>query len=246
MYFHVSQCHAWAPGLSTAEQWQAWFRGDYSVDENETPPAKGVPAMLRRRLTRWGRMSLETACVCAAELPEETPILFSSRHGDLQRTLGLLKNLAASEPLSPTAFSLSVHNSSLGIYTIVQQALGPSLATAAGKESLAEALVEAWTLLEEGAERVLLVHTDDLPGDFYQPYADEQDMPLSVALLLHRHQGRRFSLSFAASSEPANDGSMAVAFLRWWFEERESLIYPGSRLTWTWNQENDETAAIQP
>ncbi len=197
--------------------------------------------MLRRRLTRWGRMALETACACAADVDSTTPVLFSSRHGDTQRTFSLLQDLAAEEPLSPTAFSLSVHNASLGIYTIVQQALGPSLALAAGKESLAHAMLEAYTLLNDGADQVLLVHTDDLLAEFYQPYADEQDMPLSVALLLSRDRGRALQVNWQALADEPDREAMSVAFLRWWHAGgNKPLNYRGSRLAWTWKLDNDQ------
>lgn len=219
--------------------------GRLQLAESGMPDAKAVPPMLRRRLTRWGRMALETACACAEDITAETPVLFSSRHGDTQRTCVLLQDLAVGEPLSPTAFSLSVHNASLGIYTIVQQALGPSLALAAGKESLAHAMLEATGLLATGAEQVLLVHTDDDLAGAYQPYADERDMPHSVALVLTRSQGRPVSIKWrtnSAGNNPPVDGaseSMSRAFLRWWFGNMEQFEYPGSRLTWTWASEND-------
>lgn len=235
MNFYISQCHAWAPGIETPEQWQLWSQGQLQPAEAGMPPAKAVPAMLRRRLTRWGRMALETACACAGEVRANTPVLFSSRHGDTQRTYALLQDLAQEEPLSPTAFSLSVHNASLGIYTIVQQALGASLALAAGKESLAHAMLEAATLLHEGADQVLLVHTDDDLAEFYQPYSDEADMPLSVALLLNGSQGRKVELQWQPAARSPEPESMSKEFLRWWFGDRnQPLNYSGSRLQWSW------------
>lgn len=244
MNFYVSRCHAWAPGINTDEQWQAWSQGLVQIAETGVPDAKAVPPMLRRRLTRWGRMALETACACADDVDAETPVLFSSRHGDTQRTFSLLQNLADAEPLSPTAFSLSVHNASLGIYTIVQQALGPSLAMAAGKESLAHAMLEAYGLLAAGAKQVLLVHTDDLLAEFYQSYADEQELPLSVALLLNRSHGRALELSWQPAKDAPQEDSMGMAFLRWWFGDGHyrlngKLDYQGSRLVWTWALKDD-------
>lgn len=235
----VSRCHAWAPGLTNAEQWQQWAAGHLNPAASGTPDAKAVPPMLRRRLTRWGRMALQTACACAEAVTAETPVLFSSRHGDTHRTCALLQDLAVNEPLSPTAFSLSVHNASLGIYTIVQQALGPSLAMAAGKESLAHAMLEAASLLEAGADQVLLVHTDDDLAELYQPYADERDMPHSVAMVLTRNEGVPVELEWRDNGEiTASAEAMSCAFLRWWFGQEKQMEYSGSRLTWTWAAEH--------
>ena len=66
--------------------------------------------MLRRRLDRHGRMALATAWTCAEGL-DSVQFVFASRHGDLDRTLELLTALGNKDMLSPTSFSLSVHNS---------------------------------------------------------------------------------------------------------------------------------------
>lgn len=245
MDVRISRCLAWAPNLSTDEHWQAWARGERIPEGENAPGAQRVPAMLRRRLTRWGRLALEVAGGLADELQPDTPVIFSSRHGDTLRTESLLKDLANGEPLSPTAFSLSVHNASLGLYTIVEQITAPSLAIAAGRETFAHAWLEAFTWLQQGASQVLLVHADEPLADFYQQDTDEQDAPLAIALLLSADAGERVSLHFetpVASAALPSPQAQPLAFLQWWYGSAAEFSWCGDRLRWNWRRDEQHHA----
>src|SRR5690625_4576870 len=151
MDLFVSQFAAWAPGLERLGDWASWAEQAELPVSDAVPPVKSVPAMTRRRLTRWGRLALEVATSMQGALDAQTPVIFSSRHGDTHRTQKLLQDLAQGEPLSPTAFSLSVHNAALGLFTIIERITAPSLALAAGRDTLAHAWVEAQGWLAQGA-----------------------------------------------------------------------------------------------
>lgn len=237
MDMRISRCAAWAPNLASEAEWQAWSRGERHLQGDAVPAASRVPAMLRRRLTRWGRLALEAAGQLTDSLGPDTPIIFSSRHGDTHRTETLLTDLAKGELLSPTAFSLSVHNAPLGLYTIVEQITSPSLALAAGRETFAQAWLEAYTWLQQGAAQVLLVHADEPLAAFYQPDADEAEAPLAVALLLSASEGEPVSLQWlprsAASADPQ---PQPLAFLQWWYRGEAQLSHQGERLCWQWQR----------
>lgn len=235
----VSRCLAWAPNLATDADWHAWALGTRAASCEGSPTASAVPAMLRRRLTRWGRLALQVASELADELDPMAPVIFSSRHGDTERTQQLLTDLANGEQLSPTAFSLSVHNAPLGLFTIVRQITAPSLALAAGKETLAHAWLEAATWLAQGAPQVLLVHADEPLAGFYQADADEQELPQALALLLTRDTGTRVNLTHAPNVEGVDPAprSMALEFLAWWYGESAADQYAGDRLQWTWRRD---------
>ena len=55
-----------------------------------------------------------------AEGLEDLPLVFISRHGETPRTLDILSDLASEQPLSPTQFSLSVHNAVIGLWSILR------------------------------------------------------------------------------------------------------------------------------
>jgi len=141
--------------------------------------------MLRRRLDRHGRMALATAWPCAEGL-NSVPLVFASRHGDLDRTLELLSALAQAEAISPTAFSLSVHNSTAGLFSIARSDRAAATAVAAGADTLSMGFMEAANMIAEGLSAVLYCYADDLPPPTYRPYLAEESArhPFSISLLL--------------------------------------------------------------
>ncbi|MDO6748506.1 beta-ketoacyl synthase chain length factor [Gilvimarinus sp. 1_MG-2023] len=222
--------------METQADWQG-FSLEALPSGDDKPAAQGVPAMTRRRLTRWGRQAMEVAEPLVPALAAGTPVIFSSRHGDTARTFKLLQDLARGEPLSPNAFSLSVHNSALGLFTILKDIHAPSLALAAGADTLAAAWQEACSWLASGSESVLLVHTDEPLHEFYQPFTDERDMPAAAAMLLSRtpqEGGRCLSLTMSGAQTPRTDVSMLASFLAGWFADAATITHTSNRHQWCW------------
>ncbi len=143
--------------------------------------------MLRRRLDRHGRMALATAWTCAEGL-DSVQFVFASRHGDLDRTLELLTALGNKDMLSPTSFSLSVHNSTAGLFSIARGDRAAATAMAAGADTLGLSMLEGANMIAEGAEHVLVCYADDVPPQPYRPYVAEASTrhPFSISLLLTR------------------------------------------------------------
>jgi hypothetical protein len=128
--------------------------------------------MLRRRLTRLGRMALQVSWDCQGDEPS-MPMVFASRYGDVVRSLELLRDLDAQGDLSPTGFSMSVHNAISGMYSIARGDVAPVVCVAAGQASAAAGLTEAACLLADGAAHVLLVAYDEPLPSPYEAFADE-------------------------------------------------------------------------
>lgn len=184
-YFGISRWHAWAPGVTGPETWRAWLPAGACPDREAQPDVSYLPSLLRRRLDRAGRMALSTAWPCTEGLPSVQSV-FSSRHGALDRTLDLLVHLADRETLSPTTFSLSVHNSTAGLFSIARSDRGAATAMAAGSDSLAMALLEGANLVGEGASHVLVCYSDDVTPSPYCEFGveDASHRPFAVSLLL--------------------------------------------------------------
>ncbi len=182
--FHISRWSAWAPGLSTLEAWSAWAANDAGLEGEESPKVPELPAMVVRRASRADRIALRAAFDCCADITGPLPTVFASRHGEVHRSLELLEALAKEEGLSPTSFSLSVHNAAAGLFSIGRKDRSPSTSLAAGLDSLPMAVLEAAGMLAEGAPRVLVVAQEEpLPAPF-QPYVAEREPCAAVALLL--------------------------------------------------------------
>lgn len=249
MQFSVSKIAAWSPTRQSEQDWRLWAMSDAAYDDAELlnydvkkPKTALIPAMTRRRLTLWGAMATEVAAQCAEHLNEDMPTIFASRHGDTHRTFDLLQNVVDGEALSPTAFSLSVHNSSSGIFSIVQKLYANALALAAGKETLGHALLEAHNLFSQGHKKVLLTSSDIPLAPFYQPFADEVEQPHALAMVLEPPNDSglpRLEVDFSfdqgeltSGSESTPALSLPLQFLKFWYSEAVHLRYAGRRQEW--------------
>jgi len=188
--FCISRWSAWAPGVQDLSAWHAWIRGTRFEAPDQQPDVSFLPALLRRRLDRVGRMALHVAWRCA-EGHAGLPLVFASRHGSLARTVELLECLARDEPLSPAAFSLSVHNSSAGLFSIARADRSPATALAAGPRTMAAAVLEGVGMLTEGAFAVLVVYADETPPPEYRIYVEPDAPVLALGLLLTVPDGKQ-------------------------------------------------------
>ncbi len=141
-----------------------------------------MTAMIRRRVERLGRVALQATYWGQGD-GAQCPIVFASRRGDISRSLQLLHQLATGEPLSPAAFSTSVHNAIGALYSIATAHTGPYTAISAGEETVEAAFVEALGQLIDGEPEVLLVYYDEpMPA----PYDIFQDGPEFARAMAYR------------------------------------------------------------
>lgn len=156
------------------------------------PDVAFVERMQRRRLSPLAR----AFCHCAGRLqpPPGTPVVFASRHGESERNLAIFRDLAAGAEVSPTLFSLSVHNAVPGLWSILTGNRAPVTALAAGPESFPWGLVEALgAFRNDPAAPVLFVYADDaLPEPWPDPVP--KGLPHAVGLLLGEPAARRLAL----------------------------------------------------
>lgn len=238
MNFQIEGLRAWAPGLESADDWRAWSNAPKTVpDDQQQPDVSFLPAMQRRRLSRLARMMFHVAWPLADELGS-LPLVFASRHGETPRTLAILNELAKDEPLSPTQFSLSVHNAIIGLWSILRDDTSEMTAMAAAGDGLEQAMLEASGLLAEGAPAVLLVIAEELPPDLYMSHID--DVPFSYALALLLKPGKTWTLSLA----PADSGVPAawphpLNLLRAFYGEQRTLTHYCKGRQWIWSRNED-------
>lgn len=213
----VAQWMACGPGRETRADWVAWARGEPVAAETSRPPVM-LPAILRRRVTPIGQMAFRAAT--ALSVPDEARFIFCSRHGEFQRTLGILTALATGELVSPAEFSLSVHNALAGLLSIAWRNRAGHTTIAASADSFGSALSEAAAcLIEQPDEPVLLVYYEDRLTAPYDEVADSDETCVALAMLLTapRHDASDVILDlvpFAPSAATASASGQALAFLR--------------------------------
>lgn len=259
--YHLT-CHHWAafsPDRKDPDEWAAWALGKARASTASEAPYKpelpGVPAMLRRRLSGMGKAALW----CAGQVldantgPAPVTSIFCSQHGEVSRTVALLKDLAEESPLSPASFSLSVHNAIGGIHSIAGGNEQPVTAIAAGPGTPFAALLEAWSQLKfrqlnggPSGRALCVMYDDALPADVADPEdhnGDVQAMALLVSCGEHDEKSDdALTLSFSLAEEPdVNDGATEEAamdaLLKFLLDDATSnMTFRGDGRSWGWHK----------
>ena len=185
-YFGVTDWAAWMPGLASREDWLRWSDdSSYRAEENK-PDLSAIPAMQRRRLSPMAKAATSVMLPLFNEYGS-MPIIFVSRHGELERTVGILQDIANEEPISPTAFSLSVHNAIAGMFTIQNQCTEAVTAIGAGKHSFVPALFECLGQITEQTPQVLCVFCDRPLLTIYEQNIEPEES-YALALVINSQQ----------------------------------------------------------
>jgi hypothetical protein len=205
---------AWAPGLTTETDWSAWAKNPKPLSGDEKIQATSIPPLLRRRCSHLGKMALEVAHHTLTDSPVDY-IIFASGHGDLQCTVQLLDDICLSEPLSPTQFTRSVHNTSVGLFSIIHKLKHNTTFISAGDDTFVMAMLDALTYLNTHPNtRVLVVMAEaTLP----EAYADMNIAPTqdyAAGFLLSNHQ---HTLCATTGTSASNQHTFppALEFLAW-------------------------------
>ncbi|AGZ33171.1 3-oxoacyl-ACP synthase [Pseudomonas sp. SWI6] len=234
--FDISQWRAWSPGLQTPADWHAWAHGTQPSQSDGPPPdVSFLPAMQRRRLSLLARMAFAVGWPLA-EGHDALPLVFVSRHGETPRTFAMLSELAEQQPLSPTQFSLSVHNAVIGLWSIMRSETSEMTALAAEQDGFEQGVIEAAALLAEGAPAVLLIITEERPPEAYRNWID--DVPFSYALGLLLTSGQQWQLTLGQT--PAGQGTAlphALSWLRASLTDQNTVTHTVKRRVWTWQRQ---------
>lgn len=189
--------------------------------------------MVARRMSLGGRLAVEVALDLLSRHPVDGAV-FASRHGELDRSLGLLGALAELRGLSPTDFSQSVHNTAAGLTSIQGKLPIPMSSLAAGTGSFAAALQEAMGMLADGMERVLVVLFEGAIPAFSQPWLLDEAPPHAVGLVLAR--GTQWQGEVMTTSSGATGTGDALACWRALLTDESRLSIFDGRREWLWQR----------
>ena len=217
---YLEKWQAWAPGISTPEEWYTWARLPYVPAGDAVMPAPSIPAMSRRRCSKLAKISIELALQVTTDTEVDYSI-FCSQHGDLSCTVSLLEDIGQGQALSPTQFTQSVHNSAVGLFTIINKLQNNSTFISARNNTFAMALLEAVSWLNQhDSQRVLIVMTDTYFPDFYKNLGISPDNEYGVALILsnvstHLEQQHVLTEQAYLLAQQNNELAPALSFLAW-------------------------------
>ncbi|MFT2091853.1 beta-ketoacyl synthase chain length factor [Paraglaciecola sp. 2405UD69-4] len=234
--FQVAKCVAWAPGLETEHDWRLWQAGELDFSSDITLPSlKTIPPMQRRRLSPFAKVSLHCALEASDHFEGDLPCVFSSRHGDLNRTTKLIENVAEKEGLSPTQFGLSVHNAVSGLYSIYTKNHAPISAVAAGKASFLAGLIDSLAKLQANQlQEILYVYSDLSVPDCYLDYVDtNESVGIGMLLKASKPNEKHFTLQSKDLTNQVNQEVQSLDFLKFYYGEATSWQGAVNNQAWT-------------
>lgn len=233
---HLSAWYAHCDELSVEE----------AINSDETdvnwPKLTFVPAMQRRRLSSFAKMALQVANESMTGIEKKLPIIFSSRHGDLVKTSGLLVDLTKENSLSPTAFGLSVHNAIPSLFSILTSNKHAVNAISAGQNSFMMALIDSYSRLKSGlAEEILFIHVDQKLPDTYIGFQDEQQLSHAISMVLSLPskkvsdlKAQSITLDYVSSNQLVDDNAPAsLLFLQWYNSQNKKALFSTNQYHWS-------------
>ena len=247
----VSKWSAYSPGVTDLVGWQAWEKGDLAISGPVAPDVKFVAPMMRRRLSSLSRMAFRVAADCLEDESALPTFVLCSRYGEYARSYSILEDVAANNPASAAAFSMSVHNTATSLFSIETKNRSSSTALAGGEATLETGFLEAWSLLvNRAAASVLLIYHDERLPELYEAQKTTVAHDGALAMLLRLPEeganGPILDLEWkmrestkAIAPETATDPAMEVQRLL--VNRTGSFVLETDRLVWTWNTRHGAT-----
>lgn len=238
--FKITNWQAWAPNIRDRSTWEDWARSPgvhriASAGADNVPELAFLSAMQRRRLSPFARRVVDCAWPLSQTM-SNMPVVFASRHGELSRSHALLQDLVSEQPLSPTAFGLSVHNALLGVWSILRGETIENVAIASRLDGLEHALLEAQLLLAQGHEGVLVIAAEAEPPPEYLEHLEDLPHPYVAAFLIQAGEPCSVTSTAPEASDIACELPHPMSLIRHLILATPSWRHAGPRCTWQWTQ----------
>lgn len=224
--------NAWAPGLPTRDHWRNWLPQGGPLETLEAKPAcKDAKPIWRRRYSLSSRMLIDTAlhlCRDQAVDPTQTHLIYGAENGETPPFIALLKDLTVSSPLSPTAFSNSVHHVPTGHFGMLAKHKGVSRTISAFEDTfICSCLDMAGLYSREPQLPTLMVMADQFLEHPFDCPQSNPPFPYGAAFLFSATGPEEQALKLRIHPDGnGEDGPLVEPvfnFLRW-FESDESRL----------------------
>lgn len=196
----------------------------------EDPEIPTLPGL--RRLTPLGRKVLQHMQSTSCSLDGKAmPWIIASRDGESRHKVDLLVDLSNGNLLSPTDFSMSVHNAIAGIYSIASGNTEPYTTVAAGSRTFEMGLLETIAHQQEKGGVVGYIYYDYLsrPADVGEKH-DESKVCCFAMLLGPGSEGVTVKYVLGSHLE---ENSFNMALLEDFFNndtQRYVISIPGGKI----------------
>ncbi|OTQ78219.1 beta-ketoacyl synthase chain length factor [Gilliamella apis] len=231
--FSIENWFALSAGLSSKSDWQLWSKQINHNWDLPLPKLNKLPMMQARRMSISSRLAVEVGL----ELIENNKLdlaIFSSRHGELERTYKILTALNQNVDISPTDFALSVHNTASGLFTIIAKQKVPVTSLSANEDSFQQSLLEALPILLQKDKKVLLIDFDGMIPQSYQTIVHQLIPYYAVGYILTK--GNQFTCQSIEKTSQSNqiDYPQSLAFLNAFLNKQQQFIIKGLSQDWQW------------
>jgi hypothetical protein len=184
-------------------RWSSW-----PATASAAPDIGFIEPIVRRRLSTLSKVALKVAHDCVAQ--DAVRVVFASRHGELRRTTDILRSISAGEPVSPTAFSLSVLNAMTGLFGIARADRSAASAISAGAQTLGYGLLEAHAQYATQPDAPLLLVYADEPADAAYGTIEDEVQGGAIAILLDLQAATgHIACSLSRAGQPATQPGTA-------------------------------------
>lgn len=119
-----------------------FYINKYAYLKKEITDISFIPMLMRRKLDTLGKAGL---CTLYNIWNENTSpnLIFASQYGDIERVLKLIQQRKEEGEISPTGFSFSVHNATIGLFSLLNKIKSSYNSISAGENTLSYGILEA-------------------------------------------------------------------------------------------------------
>ena len=227
MKIYINSINVWLQGLEDTTMLTLWANDNLSLPKDFVPPKpQYYPKGQLRRLSPFSKVVLHCLDIPQA-LTQNLPLIFASQHGDLAKTVSLIKDAALGEDLSPTQFALSVHNATTGLFSIATANTAPTTTISAGNNTFVEGLIEASMQCQQENTSVIYTYCDfDVPQEYRQ--FEECNPARCITMILSNENDNLAAINLTLNNQKVNSeeslSELSLHFIRNFYLQSNELI----------------------
>lgn len=241
--FSIKSWTAWSSSKGASYSHPTSIYANSDAREANSVNLSLIPAMKRRRMNHQCKMAISTALDSLKELALEQPnCVFASQHGELGRSTKIIHSMIESGEISPTDFSMSVHNTALGLMSIMSKNQRPGTSIAAGDDTFGYGFLEACLQLQADPDKpVLYVYFDEPLPEVLDKFDSDRAESRCIALVLNTERsGAQFDFSMCEPNRLENTVHLGTdgldLFVKFCSSEQQQLNLNSSNQLWSWNR----------
>lgn len=232
--FSIKNWFALSSGLSNQSDWENWSKNSNHDWNLPLPKLVNLPMMQARRMSVQSRLAVEVGMELLKQSQVPDLAVFTSQHGEIDKTYKILSMLNQNSDISPTDFALSVHNTASGLLTIIAKKPIPITSISAHYDSFQQGLIEAISVLTQEDKTVLLIDFDGTIPDTYHSYIKSSVPTYAVGYIITKGNEISCQNITQTTTVPAEKYPQSLAFLRAYLNKQQRFIVKGNTQDWLW------------